>query len=216
MSVVEPPDAPALPAGFWEAVGWTAERKADAQTYLEMLESANVEVNLVGASTLAQFWVRHFIDSAQLLWFAPRAVTWADLGSGAGLPGLVLAILLKGRPGAAAHLVESTAKRCRFLSAVIARLDLPAVVHQARAETLRLRVELVTARACAPLDRLLEFAEPYLKRGAQGLFLKGADVETELATARRHWRFEAGYETSLSDERGRLVSIRNLSRVPKR
>jgi 16S rRNA (guanine527-N7)-methyltransferase len=216
MSAAEPPDAPPLPAGFWEVIGWTAERKADAATYLGMLEAANREVNLVGASTLAQFWVRHFIDSAQLLWFAPTSRIWADLGSGAGLPGLVLAILLKGRPGAKAHLVESTAKRCRFLSAVIDRLDLPAVVHQARAETLRLRVELVTARACAPLDRLLGFAEPCFRLGAGGLFLKGADVETELAAARRHWRFEAGYETSLSDERGRLLSIRNLSRVQGR
>jgi 16S rRNA (guanine527-N7)-methyltransferase len=216
MSVAGPPDLTGLPADFRAVVGWTPQRQADAETYLAMLEAANREVNLVGAATLAQFWTRHFIDSAQLLWFAPTARAWADLGSGAGLPGIVLALLLAGRDGAEVHLVESTAKRCRFLQAVVERLDLPAVVHQARAEDLRLKVEVVTARACAPLDKLLGFAEPFFARGARGLFLKGADIETELEAARRRWRFDAGCETSLSDARGRLVSIGKLSRVARR
>jgi 16S rRNA (guanine527-N7)-methyltransferase len=216
MSAAGPPDAGSLPPDFRTVVGWTSERQADAETYLAMLEAANREVNLVGASTLAQFWTRHFLDSAQLLWFAPQARVWADLGSGAGLPGLVLAILLKDRVGAQAHLVESTGKRCRFLQAVVDRLALPATVHQARAEHLRLAVEVVTARACAPLERLLGFAEPYFALGARGLFLKGADLESEVAEARRRWRFEARWETSLSDERGRLLSIGRLSRVARR
>jgi 16S rRNA (guanine527-N7)-methyltransferase len=212
MSAVAPPETAGLPAGFREAVGWTSARQAAAETYLTMLEAANREVNLVGASTLGQFWTRHFLDSAQLLWFAPRAKVWADLGSGAGLPGLVLAILLAGRDKAEVHLVESTGKRCRFLQAVVDRLALPAVVHQARAEALRLQVDVVTARACAPLERLLGFAEPYFALGAQGLFLKGADVMSEVTEARRRWRFDAHCETSLSDERGRLLSIGRLSR----
>jgi 16S rRNA (guanine527-N7)-methyltransferase len=128
---------------------------------------------------------------------------------------LVLAILLKGRPGACVHLIESMTKRCRFLAEVTEALDLPAVVHNARAESLDLEVEVVTARACAPLDRLLTYARPYLARGAKGLFLKGAEVEAEITEARRNWRFQARTRPSLSDARGRLLSIEELARVAK-
>jgi 16S rRNA (guanine527-N7)-methyltransferase len=106
-------------------------------------------------------------------------------------------------------------KRCRFLAEVTEALDLPAVVHNARAESLALKVEMVAARACAPLDRLLTFARPYLARGARGLFLKGAEVEAEMAEARRLWRFKARTSPSLSDPRGRLLSIEELVRVAK-
>jgi 16S rRNA (guanine527-N7)-methyltransferase len=107
---------------------------------------------------------------------APDARTWADLGAGAGLPGVVLAILLKDTPGAKIHLVESMAKRCKFLRAVVDDLGLPVEIHNARAEELDLKVDVVTARACAPMVRLLGYAQPYLKRGATGWFLKGQDV----------------------------------------
>jgi 16S rRNA (guanine527-N7)-methyltransferase len=216
MSVDAPPDAPPLPPDFWSVLGWTAERGADADAYRLMLERANQEMNLVGASTLPHFWSRHLLDSAQLLWFAPHALRWADLGSGAGLPGVVLAILLKGRPGAHVALVESMAKRCRFLQQVVDRLALPATVHNVRAESLALKVDLVTARACAPLDRLLGFAAPTMAAGASGIFLKGADAQSEIDAARGHWRFDSRCETSLSDARGRLVWIRNLSRAGRR
>jgi 16S rRNA (guanine527-N7)-methyltransferase len=216
MYAVAPPEAEALPPGFWEALDWNEARAADAEVYREMLDAANRETNLVGAATLPQFWTRHFIDSAQLLWFEREAMRWADLGSGAGLPGLVLAILLKGRDGARVELVESMAKRCRFLQSVVDRLALPAMVRHARAEDLRLDVEVVTARACAPLERLLDFATPFMARGARGLFLKGVDVEAEIDTARGRWRFEAKCETSLSDPRGRLLAIRNLNRAARR
>src|SRR5690606_23717223 len=100
----------------------------------EKLTAANRVMNLVGPATLDIFWSRHAWDSAQLLDLAPEARTWADLGAGAGLPGVVLAILLKGRPGAHVHLIDSMTKRCRFLSEVVGALDLPATVHNARAE----------------------------------------------------------------------------------
>jgi 16S rRNA (guanine527-N7)-methyltransferase len=211
-----PPDAPGLPGGFLEGVGLTPARRRDLEAYRRMLAQANQTMNLVGSSTLEAFWERHFIDSAQLMWFAPAARVWADLGSGAGLPGLVLAILLKGRQGAKAHLVESMAKRCAFLSQVVAALQLPAVVHHGRAENLRLEVEVVTARACAPLDRLLGYAEPFFARGARGIFLKGAGLDAELETARRHWRFAAEERPSLSDPRGRVLFVEGLARVGRR
>lgn len=213
MSAVAPPEAPALPAAFFERVGLTPEREADLETFRRKLARANQTMNLVGASTLADFRGRHFVDSAQLLWFSSATRVWADIGSGAGLPGLVLAILLKGRPGARVHLIESMAKRCRFLAEVAEDLQLPAVIHNARAEDLELEVEMVTARACAPLDRLLGYASPLLEAGARGLFLKGADVAAEVARARETWRFRSEVMTSLSDARGRLLSVEGLGRV---
>jgi 16S rRNA (guanine527-N7)-methyltransferase len=128
---------------------------------------------------------------------------------------LILAILLKDRAGVKIHLVESMLKRCRFLETVVEALNLPAEVHNARAETLKLKVDVVTARGCAPLTRLLGFAEPYLSRGARGLFLKGVDAASEVAEARKAWRFGVESFTSQSDPRGRLLSIVGLHRVAR-
>jgi 16S rRNA (guanine527-N7)-methyltransferase len=177
----DPP--PQTPAAFQAATGCSDAQLADAEAYLALLGAWNEKMNLVGPSALAEFWPRHAYDSAQLLRFAPEAKTWADLGAGAGFPGLMLAILLKGRPGARVHLVESMTKRCRFLGEVVGKLALPVEIHNARAEELGIRVDIVTARACAPLPRLLGYAEPYLRRGATGLFLKGQDVVSELTEA---------------------------------
>ena len=199
------------PASFAAATGATPEQVADLERYRELLEEWSAKMNLVGPSALAEFWPRHAFDSAQLLQHAPEALTWADLGAGAGFPGLVLAILLKGRPGARVHLVESMAKRCRFLQAVVDDLGLPAQVHNSRAENLSLAVDIVTARACAPMARLLEFARPWFRKGATGLFLKGQDVEAELAEATRYWDFAADLLPSQSGS-GRIVRIR---RSPK-
>lgn len=204
-------DAPA----FQALSGATDEQMGDLALFLERLAAGNAVMNLVGPATIPDFWNRHAWDSAQLLRLAPDALTWADLGAGAGFPGLVLAILGKGRPGFHVHLVESMAKRCRFLSEVVAVLDLPATVHNARAETLSLDVDIVTARACAPLHRLLGYARPYLKAGAQGLFLKGQDVVADMSEAARYWEYEADVIPSRSDERGRIVRVRRLGRARK-
>jgi 16S rRNA (guanine527-N7)-methyltransferase len=213
MSDVGPPEVRGLPPDFLQKIDASAKWQADLEAYRLMLADANQRMNLVGDSTLDQFRTRHFVDSAQLLLMAPEARTWADLGSGAGLPGVVLAILLKGKPGARVHLVESMAKRSRFLAEVVQALDLPAVVHNSRAESLRIKVEIVTARACAPLERLLGYAQPFLARGARGLFLKGAEVEAEIIQAHLSWRFECDIFASYSDPRGRILSVEGLSRV---
>lgn len=193
----------------------TPEQIADLRRFLEMLAAGNAVMNLVGPATIPDFWNRHAWDSAQLFRLAPSALTWADLGAGAGFPGLVLAILGKGREGFHVHLVESMAKRCRFLSQVVAELDLPATVHNERAENLSLSVDIVTARACAPLHRLLGYAWPYFQAGAQGLFLKGQDVVADMSEAARYWEYEADVVPSLSDERGRIVRVRRLGRARK-
>jgi 16S rRNA (guanine527-N7)-methyltransferase len=193
-------------------LGLSEGRLADAVRFRVLLELANARMNLVGSSTIGEFWRRHFLDSAQLLDLAPSARRWADLGSGAGFPGVVLAILLKDEPGTIVHLVDSMAKRCTFLGEVAQELGLPVVIHHARAEALRLEADVVTARACAPLERLLGFAAPSLKRSAIGLFLKGEGAESELAEARKSWRFKVKIHSSVSDPRGRILEITELMR----
>jgi 16S rRNA (guanine527-N7)-methyltransferase len=217
MSVAAPPEAaPALDAaGFAALTGATPEQVAMLERYRALLAEWNEKMNLVGPATLEVFWSRHAWDSAQILPLAPDALRWADLGTGAGLPGVVLAILGKGRTGFHVELVDSLAKRCRFLQAVVDELGLPATVRNARAEALDLAVDVVTARACAPLVRLLGYAEPYLRRGATGLFLKGQDVASEMEEATRYWEFDADILPSRSDPRGRVVQVRRLRRGRK-
>jgi len=201
---------------FQTAMDATEAQMRDLDRYRLMLEDWNGRLNLVGPSALASFWPRHALDSAQLLRLAPDALRWADLGTGAGLPGLILAIMLKTRPGARIHLVETLAKRCRFLEAVVEALDLPAEVINGRAEAIPLAVDVVTARAVAALPRLLTFAHPCLKAGAVGLFLKGRTAQSELDEARLDWRLDAELIQSLSDPDGRIVEIRSAYRVQRR
>jgi len=167
-------------------------------------------MNLVGPDSLPDFWSRHAWDSAQLLDLAGDARTWADLGAGAGFPGVVLAILSRDRPEAHVWLVDSLGKRCRFLQTLVDDLDLPATVVWGRAEEQALRVDVVTARAVAPMDKLLGYAQPCLSRGAQGLFLKGEKAEAELREAAKVWHVEAELSVSRSDARGRIITVRSL------
>jgi 16S rRNA (guanine527-N7)-methyltransferase len=217
MSVAAPREAASVmdAAGFASLAGAAPAQVADLERYRALLVEWNQKMNLVGPSTLDQFWSRHAWDSAQILPLAPEALVWADLGAGAGLPGIVLAILGKDRPGFHVHLVESMAKRCRFLTEVVNELALPATVHNARAEDLDMTVDIVTARACAPLWRLLGYGRPYLKRGATALFLKGQDVAAEVEEAARYWDFDAEVRPSLSDARGAIVCVRRLGRGRK-
>lgn len=194
----------------------TPAQMADLETLIERLTAANAVMNLVGPDTLPDVWNRHIFDSAQLLDLAPEAATWADLGAGAGFPGLVLAILLKDRADSHVWLVDSLGKRCRFLQEVVDALSLRATVVNGRAEEQRIKVDVVTARALAPMDRLLGYAQPYLQRGAQGLFLKGEKAEAELIEARKVWQFDSNLSVSRSDPRGRIVSVRSLRRVQVR
>jgi 16S rRNA (guanine527-N7)-methyltransferase len=200
---------------FARATDASDEAMAELERFRLSLDAASRRMNLVGPSALGEFWSRHAWDSAQLLPQLRGAATLADLGAGAGFPGVVLAILLKRRAGARVHLVESVAKRARFLQEVVDDLGLPAVVHNARAEALSPppRVEVVTARACAPLPRLLDFAEPFLRAGARGVFLKGRASTNELAEARRTWTLAAELVESRSDPSGRIVLIEEARRV---
>jgi 16S rRNA (guanine527-N7)-methyltransferase len=169
--------------------------------------------NLIAASTIPQIWTRHIADSLQLLDLAPAAKLWVDLGSGGGFPGLVLACALAERAGARIHLVESTAKKCAFLQAAIEALQLPAEVHCQRVENFIPafpKADVVTARALAPLPKLLALAFPLLKKGTVGLFLKGQDVGAELTEAAKYWTIEHKLMPSRTDERARIVVVARL------
>jgi 16S rRNA (guanine527-N7)-methyltransferase len=170
--------------------------------------------NLVAASTIPHIWTRHVADSLQLLALAPDAKIWVDLGSGGGFPGLVLACALAERPGAEVHLVESISKKCMFLQCVVRELGLPAEVHCQRIEDFIPAFpgtpNVVTARALAPLPKLLALAFPLLKKGAKGLFLKGQDVEAELTEASKYWTIRYCLVPSRTDARGRIVVVESL------
>jgi 16S rRNA (guanine527-N7)-methyltransferase len=122
----------------------------------------------------------------------------------------VLAVLAKGRPGSHVWLIDSLQKRCRFLQTVVDELELPATVVWGRAEAQALKVDIVTARAVAPMEKLLGYAQPCLSRGAQGLFLKGEKAEAELQEAAKSWHVAADLTVSRSDPRGRIVTVRSL------
>ncbi|NWH08164.1 MAG: 16S rRNA (guanine(527)-N(7))-methyltransferase RsmG [Alphaproteobacteria bacterium] len=183
--------------------------------YAALLEAWNSRINLVADSTLSTIWERHFADSAQLLPLIPGdAKRIVDLGSGAGFPGLVLALCLSDRAGLEVILIESIAKKCRFLEAVIAETGAPARVIQARAEAIApIRADVVTARAVAPLAELLALARPFMGPQSLGLFLKGRKAEEELAAAQRFWQFGFELVKSETDAQARIVVVRSRPHV---
>lgn len=197
------------------------ETLARLDRYVALLLDWQGRMNLVAASTLPHLWTRHIADSLQLLRLAPDARTWVDLGAGAGFPGLALACALADTPGAAVHLVESIGKKAAFLNAVIAATGVPAIVHHMRIEDFvknrdTVRPDIVTARALAPLPRLLELAVPLMDSGAQALFLKGQDIEAELTEAAKCWTIQASLVPSLTSPEGRILVVRSATRPRRR
>ncbi len=190
----------------------------ETQARLEILVARLVDwqsrMNLVAASTLPQVWTRHIADSLQLLELAEGRI-WVDLGSGAGFPGLVLACALVGT-GATVHLVESTGKKAAFLREVVAETGVPAIVHNQRIEEFvrrgEVRPDVVTARALAPLDRLLGLAEPLLKTGAKALFPKGQDVAAELTQAAKCWTMQVSLLPSRTSADSRILMVTDVAR----
>ena len=181
------------------------------EIYADLLRKWQTIENLVGPRSLDVLWTRHFADSAQLLDIMPEAGGWADLGSGAGFPGLVLAILLADRPGAIVHLVESSQRKCAFLREVSRETSAKAIIHCGRIETVVPtldKVEAVTARGLAPLAILLTHAEPLLKKGGVGIFPKGRSVEAELTGLPCSDNFAVTLTASKTDPLGRIVVVR--------
>lgn len=190
--------------------------------YSRLLVERNAHLNLVADSTLQDLWRRHFWDSAQLAPLVPAgAKTLVDLGSGAGFPGMVLAIMLgdasSTRGPLTVHLVDSTQKKCRFLEEVAAATGAPVKVHWSRAENLAgLKADVVTARAVAPLTKLLGLAHPFFTEGTTGLFLKGRAAAAELTEAAESWRLQADTLQSRSDPSGSILRVTGLMPWRKR
>lgn len=181
----------------------------------ELIRWQNVK-NLVSARAFEQIWTRHIADSLQLLKLAPEQRFWLDMGSGGGFPGLVLAIALMERTGSHMHLVESNARKCAFLRHVARKAGASVTVHNKRIETivprLEHQIEVVTARALAPLVKLFEWSSSLLTTGALGLFLKGQDIDGELTEAAKSWTVAASQHASLTDPDGRILIVRHAER----
>jgi 16S rRNA (guanine527-N7)-methyltransferase len=184
--------------------------------FIELLAQWQTKTNLVAPSTLPSLWTRHVADSAQLLELFPEALRIVDLGSGGGFPGIVLACALADRPGAVVHLVESNSKKAAFLREAARVTGSPARVHAVRIEEFSPKftdpVDVVTARALAPLEELLPLAYPLLQRGAKAAFLKGQDVEAELTAASKTWNIDATLVPSKTSPSGRIVLIQSAVR----
>jgi 16S rRNA (guanine527-N7)-methyltransferase len=188
--------------------------------YAELLTEGQSRANLISAKTVPHLWDRHFADSAQILRLAPDATIWLDLGSGAGFPGLVIAILQANHANFRMHLVEATAKKCAFIAEVARATSAPVEIHCMRIEELSksaasLKPEIVTARALAPLPHLLELAAPWLKRGARGLFLKGRDAGKEIESAKRRFNFTCHLHPSITAGDSFSLEIGDLTKRPK-
>lgn len=188
------------------------ETMARLEAYLNLISRWQRAINLVGPATLSDPWRRHLLDSAQLLDHMPKAANAIyDLGSGAGLPGLVLAIM--GQTNI--HLVESDQRKAQFLREVARALELEINVHAQRIESLPSGCAgVVTARALAPLPRLLDLASPLLHPSSLCLFLKGRSALDELTEARKCWRMSADLSPSLSDSSASVLKLWDIVRAP--
>jgi 16S rRNA (guanine527-N7)-methyltransferase len=184
--------------------------------YVGLLLEWQAKTNLVAPSTLPNLWTRHVSDSLQLLALAPSAKVWADLGSGGGFPGLVLACALAETPGAMVRLVERNSKKAAFLREALRVTASPGTVHLAEigdtVDRITGPVDCVTARALAPLHQLIGFAEPLVTKGAKALFLKGQDVEAELTEATKYWNIKPHLHSSRTGGGGWIVELDQIER----
>ena len=200
-------------AEFEEAIKVSRETLARLEEYGGLLRRWNARINLVSRESLNDLWRRHMLDSIQLAaWDRNNkgAGPWVDLGSGAGFPGLVLAIAgIRD-----VHLVERNSRKCAFLREAALLTSADVTIHNARIETLEpLAGRAVTARALAPLVKLLPLAHRHLEDCGQMLFLKGQDVDIELTEATKYWKMTSRYSPSLSDKSGSILQLTEISRV---
>lgn len=197
-------------------LGVSRETAVDLESYVDLLKSWQKTINLVAPGSLDQIWHRHVADSVQLFPLAPEtARCWVDLGSGGGFPGLVLAIMLKGRPGARMTLVESDARKAAFLREAARATAAPVDILCTRIERAATHVtvddvEVITARALAPLDRLLGLCLPLFGPATVALLPKGRDAEAEIEAARRAWGFASRVVGSRTEAEGRIVVVTKL------
>jgi 16S rRNA (guanine527-N7)-methyltransferase len=195
------------------------ETLARLDCFVAVLLEWQRHTNLIAPSTEPTLWTRHIADSLQLIELSRNGTAesqagsqiWVDLGSGAGFPGLVIACALAEEKGSEVHLVESIGKKATFLREAAKAADVPVHVHAMRIADFVKRapqhIDIVTARALAPLPKLLGEAYPLLKRGARGLFPKGQDVAAELTEAAKCWNIDVTLAESRTDPSSRIVVV---------
>jgi len=189
------------------------------QTYVALLQRWQSRINLIGPGTVEDIWTRHIADALQLIsLFDGDPLAIADLGSGAGIPGLPLAIAWPVVPRPHVHLVESNGKKAAFLREALRVTGARGEVHQVRIEALALeqlrpKPRLVVARALARLTKLLELAKPLVDNGAVCLFHKGQDVDDELTESTKCWRISHRLHPSRLPGGGWIVEIREIEFV---
>jgi 16S rRNA (guanine527-N7)-methyltransferase len=203
------------PEDFARATHVSRETLARLKLYAALLEEWNARHNLVSQASLKDMWRRHFLDSAQLAnYIPPAAKSLVDLGSGAGFPALVLAEILRDRQPFRVVLIEATGKKAKFLTHLSERLGLSTEIRNSRVEDLAPEpFDVITARACAPLAKLLPYAQRFWHRGTVGLFLKGQNVEAELTETHKCWIMKTERHTSQSDPSGTILELRELRGV---
>ncbi len=191
----------------------TAER---LERYVALLRKWQPAQNLISPHTLGEIWTRHIADSAQLVALFPNALRWIDIGSGAGLPGIVTAILLADQPGSHVHCVESNQRKCAFLRAAIRETGAPATVHEGRIESVLKQwaepVDFISARALASLADLLDLIEPLTARSIPAALHKGEDFNTELQEVSQSWALDLVRHKSLIDAKSSIIEIRHAER----
>jgi 16S rRNA (guanine527-N7)-methyltransferase len=194
------------------------ETEARLAVYVDLLARWRKATNLVSEASFAEVWTRHIADSAQLLALAPHARRWVDMGSGAGFPGMVIAIQLADVAGARVHCIESDRRKCAFLREVARAAGAPAEIHAARIESIDPQalapVDAVTARALAPLPRLIEFAKVWIAHGAVGVFPRGRSAEAQLETHPPAPDLAIDLVASKLDPEAAIVRVRSAPKAP--
>ena len=172
------------------------------EAYAALLAEENTRQNLVSPSTIEHLWERHIVDSAQLVRFEPNAgASWLDIGSGAGLPGIVIACLVDGP----VTLVEPRRLRAEFLHKAVESLEIGATVVASKAESLAGKFDVITARAVAPLPKLLELSHHLSTRNSRWVLPKGRNAQSELADVQRAWQGVFHVEQSLTDADSQII-----------
>lgn len=198
-------------AAVREIVPVSRETESRLKTFAELLAKWQKAENLVAPSTLPDVWRRHIADSAELVRLFPETGHWLDLGSGAGFPGMVVALV--GRPGTTVHLVESNRRKCAFLRQAIRLTGAPAVVHEGRVEQVLSAalppVDRISARALASLATLLALSASLMTRGVPAAFHKGLDYRREVDEASQSWAFDLVQHPSRIGD-GVILEISNL------
>lgn len=182
--------------------------------FSDLLRKWTPKINLISTGTVDTLWTRHLADSAQLWDLAPHQARWVDLGSGGGFPGLVVAVLGRDCPGFSMTLVEADQRKSAFLRTAVRELDLEVDVVARRIDDIRpLNAEVLTARALAPLPKLLSFAHRHLLPDGVALFPKGAKAKDEVNEALEGWRFRCQKHASITDANSTILSVGEIARV---